>query len=251
MEETIAGGTQAGPEEPGPEELWLGLDESWQEAFRQAWEALRVGSIAVGACVAMPGDGTVIHASRNRVADADGPHGEVFGSALAHAEVNVLARLAFRRPRRLVLTTTLEPCLQCSGAIRLGPIAIVRFAGADPLWQGCHDFSPLSPREAVRPQATMIGPRTDEVGLFGALIAKFGPGLSQRNVDDLRAGGQAGLLDLVRDLEAEGQVPELAAMDVGDAFTCVFPRLRRLRETTAPLGGPEPGRADDVVSANP
>jgi hypothetical protein len=29
----------------------------------------------------------------NRVNDADGPRGEIFGSSLAHAELNVLARL--------------------------------------------------------------------------------------------------------------------------------------------------------------
>jgi tRNA(Arg) A34 adenosine deaminase TadA len=119
------------------ERLWSGLDECWHETFRQVWEALRARSIAIGACAAMP-DGTIVHA-RNRVADHDGPPGQAFGSQLAHAEVNVLARLAYRQPRRLVLTTTLEPCLQCSPAIGLGPVAGVRFAGADPLWLGCHD----------------------------------------------------------------------------------------------------------------
>jgi hypothetical protein len=83
------------------ETLWAGLDEGWQEAFRQAWEALRTGNIAVGACAALP-DGTLVHAARNRVADRNG-HGEVFGSSLAHAEVNVLARLSFRQQRRLAL----------------------------------------------------------------------------------------------------------------------------------------------------
>jgi len=34
-----------------------------------------------------------------------------------------------------VLTTTLEPCLQCAAAIRLGPIANVRFAGPDLFWE--------------------------------------------------------------------------------------------------------------------
>jgi hypothetical protein len=35
--------------------------------------------------------------------------GEIFGSALAHAEANVLARLPFRSRRDLVPTTTLQP----------------------------------------------------------------------------------------------------------------------------------------------
>jgi tRNA(adenine34) deaminase len=84
----------AGSEPPvTPEGLWAGLDDSWQEAFGQAWQALRTGNIAIGACATLA-DGTVVHAARNRIADRDGPAGEVFGSSLAHAEVNVLARLA-------------------------------------------------------------------------------------------------------------------------------------------------------------
>jgi tRNA(Arg) A34 adenosine deaminase TadA len=217
----------AGSEPPAtPEGLWASLDDSWQEAFGQAWQALRTGNIAIGACATLA-DGTVVHAARNRIADRDGPAGEVFGSSLAHAEVNVLARLA-RQPRQLVLTSTLEPCVQCSAAIRLGPVAVVRFAGADPLWDGCHDFSPLSRREAARARVTMAGPRTDEVGLFGTLISRFGPGLTLKVAGELRAAGEAGILDLVQDLEDSGEVRRLAAMEVRDAFGRLWPRLTAL-----------------------
>ena len=64
---------------------WSTLDEPWQEAFRQAWEALRTGNIPVGACASTP-DGEIVHSARNRVNDAGGPRGEIFGSSLAHAE---------------------------------------------------------------------------------------------------------------------------------------------------------------------
>jgi hypothetical protein len=37
-----------------PKALWSGLDNAWQEAFRQAWEAFRTGNIAVGACATTP-----------------------------------------------------------------------------------------------------------------------------------------------------------------------------------------------------
>jgi tRNA(Arg) A34 adenosine deaminase TadA len=49
------------------------------------------------------------------VNDAAGPGGEIVALSLAHAEI-VLARLPFRHRQDLVLTTTLEPCLQCAGA---------------------------------------------------------------------------------------------------------------------------------------
>jgi hypothetical protein len=58
--------------------LWAGLDRAWQEAFRQAWEALRSGSIAVGACASTQ-DGEIVHSARNRVNDGEGPPGEISG----------------------------------------------------------------------------------------------------------------------------------------------------------------------------
>ena len=54
----------------------------------------------MGACAATP-DGTIVHAARNRIADRDGPAVEVFGSSVAHAELNVLARIGYRQPKRL------------------------------------------------------------------------------------------------------------------------------------------------------
>jgi len=215
-----------------PDELWAELDEPWREAFRQAWEAFRTGNIAVGACASTP-DGVIVHAARNRVADSDGPHGEVFGSALAHAEVNVLARLPYGPTSRLVLTTTLEPCLQCSAAIRLGPVATVRYAGADPLWEGCHDFSPLSPREAARSaKVTMTGPRGDEIGVFAALISRFWRGLVGGPAAEwLRASAEGGmLLDLAHHLQENGEARRLAVLEVDEAFGYLWPRLRSVRE---------------------
>ena len=54
--------------------IWAGLDKPWQEAFRQAWEALRTGNIAVGACAATRA-GEIVCSARNRVNDGDGPPG--------------------------------------------------------------------------------------------------------------------------------------------------------------------------------
>jgi tRNA(adenine34) deaminase len=165
------------PDTAAAERLWAALDEPWREAFRQAWEALRSGNIAVGACASTLA-GEIVHSARNRVSDRDAPPGEIFGSALAHAETNVLARLPFRYREDLVLTTTLQPCLQCAAAIRLGPIGTVRIAGPDRYWDGCHYFGKLSPREAQRTQPARIGPWRDELGTFATLMSRFGPTLT-------------------------------------------------------------------------
>ena len=58
----------------GAARLWAGLDEAWQEAFRQASDALRGGNIPVGACASTP-DGEIVRSARNRVTDAEGPPG--------------------------------------------------------------------------------------------------------------------------------------------------------------------------------
>jgi tRNA(adenine34) deaminase len=211
----------------GAARVWGALDEPWREAFRQAWQALRSGNIPVGACASTP-DGEIVHAARNRVNDADGPRGEIFGSSLAHAELNVLARLPFPHRRDLVLTTTLQPCLQCAGAIRLGPIETVRFAGADRYWDGCHDFGKLSPREAQRAQPARIGPRHDELGVFATLISRIGRGLTPGHEKALRALGEGAMVDLVRELERGGEVTLLTAMEVDTALGHLWPRLHQL-----------------------
>jgi tRNA(adenine34) deaminase len=236
-----------------PEELWSELDDPWREAFRQGWEAFRqgweafrTGNVPVGACASTP-DGVIVHAARNRVADKDAPPGEVFGSALAHAEANVMARLPYRLAGRLVLTTTLEPCIQCSAAIRLGPVATVRYAGADLLWEGCHDFSPLSPREAARPaKVTMAGPRSDDIGAFATLMSRLGPGLvSGPAAEWLRASGHGFYLDLALRLQESGEARRLVALEVDEAFGYLWPRLQSLRDAQV-LGNGEPYRPPGV-----
>lgn len=207
--------------------LWADLDEPWREAFRQAWDAFRTGNVAVGACAATE-DGQIVHAARNRVFDDDGPPGEVFGSSLAHAEVNVLARLPFGSPRKLVLTTTLEPCLQCAGAIRLGPIQAVRFAGQDRYWDGCHEFGKLSPREARRTQPARSGPRRDELGAFASLIARFSMQRPAGFEQAVRALGEGPVFDLAHELKGGREVDRLAAMDVDEALRHLWSRLTPL-----------------------
>jgi tRNA(Arg) A34 adenosine deaminase TadA len=210
-----------------PVALWCELDDAWQEAFRQAWEALRTGNIAVGACVSRT-DGTLVAASRNRVCDTEGPPGETFGSSVAHAELNTLARLRFRAPRDLVLTSTLQPCLQCHAAIRMAPIAAVRFAGADPVWDGCGDFTTLAPWVARHHPVPTQGPRTDEIGTFAVLLARSGPGHKRTLEEALRRQGLGDILDLAYRLEETGNLAALKAMNVRNAFEYLWPELRTL-----------------------
>ncbi len=222
----------------GPVACWEGLDGAWQEAFRQAWDAVTTGNIGVGAVI-VDETGGIVAASRNRVADRSAPPGEIAGSSLAHAEMNALARLPFRSPRRLVLSTTLQPCLQCAAAIRMGPIAHVRIAGADPLWDGCGDFSSLNQRLARRGAVPSEGPRHDEIGTFATLLSRLGPGLVDHVAEELRHHGEGPVIDLAEEVEADGTVAALRGATVQDALVRLWPRVRevaRARGAAAPQG---------------
>jgi tRNA(Arg) A34 adenosine deaminase TadA len=217
------------------EDGWDALDAVWQEAFRQAWEALVTGNIGVGAVVTDDA-GRIVAASRNRVRDEEAPAGELFGTSLAHAEMNALASLPFQSPRELVLTTTLQPCLQCAAAIRMAPIARVRIAGPDPLWDGAGAFSHVNSWLGRRADAPVEGPRRDEVGVFATLLARFGAGGREHVVAGLRKRGEGPLLDLAAQLREDGTIDALRDGAVADAFTSLRPELRRVADQLGSSG---------------
>ena len=69
---------------------------------------------------------------RNRIFETSAPRGEIFGSRVAHAEINALVQLGTeRRYFDCTLWTTLEPCAQCIGAAWLSTIGRVAFAASD------------------------------------------------------------------------------------------------------------------------
>src|SRR5690606_22707080 len=130
-----------------------------------------------------------------------------------------------RHPRQLVLTTTLQPCLQCSAAIRMGPIATVRVAGADPLWDGTHDFSPLNSWVARRQAVPVTRPLPGRVGSFGTLVARMSPFFQDVVDQGLRDRGEGPLLDLKDELVASGEREALCSRAVEDALEQLWDRL--------------------------
>jgi tRNA(Arg) A34 adenosine deaminase TadA len=144
------------------------LAAPWRTAVDQAWTSYAGGSLGIGAVVTTA-DGEVVVAGRNRVADDEGPAGRLFGTRLAHAELDVLAALRGDRRTDLALWTTLEPCLLCSGAILLFDLSVVRFAATDPLWHGTADLPQLNPFVAER-WAPRDGPAHGALATFGALL---------------------------------------------------------------------------------
>jgi len=104
---------------------------AWEAALVLAWEAYVAGTIPVGAVVT-DSDGTILARGRNRMYDVGAPTGQIYGSRVAHAEINALVQLGTdRRYLDCTLWTTLEPCAQCVSAAWLSTIGRVRFAAPD------------------------------------------------------------------------------------------------------------------------
>lgn len=94
-------------------------------ALDEAERAAEAGELPIGAILAI--DGGVVAAGRSRQVER--------GSALAHAELEVLERgsaLLRERAGGAILVTTVEPCLMCLGAaLRLG-VGRIAFGAANP-----------------------------------------------------------------------------------------------------------------------
>ena len=114
---------------------WLALEEPWQAALTQAWEAYIGGNIGVGAVLTGP-RGHVVAVGRNRVSDKEAPPGRLRSTFIAHAELDVLGQLMPGDYRQHTLWTTLEPCPLCSMAIVTSNVGSVTFAARDRLWDG-------------------------------------------------------------------------------------------------------------------
>ncbi|MEM8621315.1 MAG: nucleoside deaminase [Actinomycetota bacterium] len=133
------------------------LPEPMQQAVSLAFQAADHGSLAIAATVAR--NGHVIATGRNRLFEDDSGEDHIAGTSLAHAEINALAKLRYRAHEsdELELYTTLQPCLQCLGAIRLAPISRVIVLAPDPLWAGLATIRDVTPFVAARwPHITTV-----------------------------------------------------------------------------------------------
>jgi Cytidine and deoxycytidylate deaminase zinc-binding region len=121
-------------------------------------------------------DGFVLDADRRAiVANWVGTEGLWFvdvtdtRSAVAHAEVNALANLAFGDYPDHVLYTTVEPCLLCTAALRYTHVGTVVFAFEDPAWSVADKLTEIIPRFGLRP-TKRVGPLDGPVRAFAELM---------------------------------------------------------------------------------
>lgn len=139
------------------ETSWASLSRPWQIAFQEAWESFRAGSAGVGAVVTSD-TGAIVTTGRSRVFEEPDGTAPLAGTWMAHAEMNALALLGRDTPSDLTLYTTFEPCVMCAGTIRIYRIPTLRYAAADPVWDGMDElFSRLEPIARGLPERELLG----------------------------------------------------------------------------------------------
>jgi tRNA(Arg) A34 adenosine deaminase TadA len=130
-----------------------------------AWEAWGRDTVPVGAVVTGAAD-DVLFEGRSTMYDRLAPSGGLANSLLAHAEINALARLDPRqRYETLCITTSLEPCPLCLGAIGMATIGRLTYLGRDPYGGAVGLHQPT--RHLQRVPLQVVGPRRVPPGAGG------------------------------------------------------------------------------------
>ena len=198
---------------------FAGLDAGMRAALEQAWESVLAGSLGVGAAASL--DGELRAVGRNRILETDPGDDVLAGTSLAHAELNVLAKLPYRAHDALQLHTTLQPCVQCLGAIRLSSVEWVQVLAPDPLFRGVERMRDLTPYLSHR-WPTIEQRPVDEWSVFALL----GPMRHMWNHPELGSAWTSVLptvAAVVAEVDASGVL--VGAASVVDAADRIWRRL--------------------------
>jgi tRNA(adenine34) deaminase len=209
---------------------WDHLEPPWQLALEEAWLSWCAGSAGVGAVV-VDSTGAPVARGRNRMMEQATPEAALAGTPLAHAEMNALAQLPFGGPfREHTIYTTFEPCLMCASTILQTGIGHVRYAAADPVFDGLHDWLTEFKFAAERlPQRACLG---GPIGAFAHVLhlSWLAFWLREGNVIDAHRRLSPRHLDLATRVADDGHLAEVATRggSVVDAIGALWPDLGAL-----------------------
>jgi HAD superfamily hydrolase (TIGR01509 family) len=187
---------------PGRARLTLGLLERLvRDALAVAEEGMAAGEAPIG-CVIADGGGTVLaraHNAMNRTQDKT-----------AHAEILAFRELAGRVPldaRDLVMVSTLEPCVMCTGAAMESAVDTIVYALDAPADNGTARVRPPESPESQMPR------------IVGGVLAAESRALFERWMDAHRGEPQAAYVEQL--LARTADVPDDpfdAARQTGEAM---------------------------------
>jgi tRNA(Arg) A34 adenosine deaminase TadA len=184
-----------------------------RRALDLAWESTCAGSFGIGAVIADPA-GAVRATGRNRILETDPGDDLIAGSSIAHAEMNALAKLRYRAHEgdALQLFTTLQPCIQCLGAIRLSSVRDVVVLAPDPLFRGIEDIVASHDFIGRNPPTIRHLPTTPWTAL--ALLLPTHLGVLSGSTPPGWRDGASSVVALAEELVTSGQLLALAAARV-------------------------------------
>lgn len=148
--------------------MWIDLDKPWQEAFKQAWDAYKNGTIPIG-CVIVSKDGEIVSKGRNQIFEKD-KNNLIAGTNMAHAEMNALLGLRERdhpEIRNYILYTTMEPCPMCFGTSVMMNIRNIYFGARD----GFAGATSLNDKlDYIKEKSIIINKATEEIEAFQLIL---------------------------------------------------------------------------------
>lgn len=112
---------------------WEELELGWQMAFSKAWDAYCSNTIPIGAVI-LNENNELVSIGQNMICVDQADEPVIYGSSLAHAEINAIIQLKLKEHpniRSYTLYSTTEPCILCFGAIVMGNIRHCKFAARD------------------------------------------------------------------------------------------------------------------------
>jgi tRNA(Arg) A34 adenosine deaminase TadA len=117
---------------PSPVDMRATADLPIRRCLELAYEALRAGGLACGS-VLVAADGAVVAEGRNHAYDPISGSDVIEGSPVAHAEINVLARVPTARDLGAdTLWSSQEPCSMCTAAAAFIGVGAIAFVAHDP-----------------------------------------------------------------------------------------------------------------------
>jgi tRNA(Arg) A34 adenosine deaminase TadA len=127
------------------------LHPGFRRSLEGAYQSLVAGGLGVGAALTDT-DERILAAGRNRAYDPPGGDDILQGNPLAHAEMNVLARVRTGQDlATATLWSTQQPCGMCTATAEFTRVGTVRYLARDP-------WAIASNQPSGRDTARFIGP---------------------------------------------------------------------------------------------
>jgi tRNA(adenine34) deaminase len=147
------------------------VDDVSHRVLELAWTSYQQGCVPIGAAVTDPA-GVIVAEARNRLRDESAEPGQLSNSRIAHAEVNALAQLPAQSPQGHTgysLTSSVEPCCLCMGAVIMSGIGTLSYLWAD-AHAGAATCMTVDNPKARRRRIKIAGPSDAAAGRLSGLL---------------------------------------------------------------------------------